>query len=979
MSTTTPKPQSGSRGDKSRQNNRPLRSAERQGCPETSPDRNAVVERPAVAKPVDKPEEKPTVGPIVQVQAPKVVLVKRPYMKDLNLKPHRLGVQLKTSIPFDGTGTLSCDQAAKIRICDAQEGGSLKDLPLDIPGAELSGGKTVYVEGVAPSDKKEDVKLTLALKDDAGKYKVVGPKTDELTVLKAWLEVCGPRPDGGGDPPVLSGKLKDPPVRELYRQGSQFLSPRAQVRIRKEPHDAPCKLILKPTADKVRIFPETGTDTKGNTQSLETHMTEEKAAVLPRQIGPTEITDAKKGMIFWAEGAKLTAGGPKERFHLDVDEVDTEVDTVAFTVVLAKLEIEVTRKDDSPLSKNVKIDLKEKADKPKVYATGETARKDAGKPHKKTFDVDPGDYLIALTPQNEEKDFRITRTEPKDKDDKASTESAVKVPARPLTEAKYVLEPDYEKIQFIGYHVRTGQYIGTDEPASFANIAAGQEKDALEKARKAVQDDIDGRCEIMTEAIKEAYKHAKVMNDDPEVLKIFMAPEFYFRGQQGAYPIETVSTIMPTMRAETDDDKYKDWLFVFGTALGYREISAKGPVFTGNVTAKPWSAYVSFHCPKASRATKVENDWKLQVANAGGAWAPLLPEMSFTIDNVDHFATSSTDEYYEVRLTSVPSFDSKRKLAVRRPVKRGKRHEVSLYKKEKQVWTYVELRGSPKVAKGWYYEQGSTRGVVVEADHKGGDSYELLLSLRTNEDIDEVTPIKFHDPGETEIFNVALVRKGGSGTPVQADGRTSLKEVLVYKEHISFVDFEGMDYGADEFDDEERHLIEIHGDKQRRAIPTEGSTAVLGKKPNEPGKYSEVNKTGIGGGSVFTIDDITFGLEVCLDHAQERLKGYYGGGKAAKGEPMVQVQLIPSCGMSIQDRCCAVTGLVFNVDGNPEHPTDGLPVKGKKYSPDGDIPTTGSMPKVKNPDGKYFPKGKDGTIIVYEPQKKPDAKKVDGP
>jgi hypothetical protein len=81
---------------------------------------------------------------------------------------------------------------------------------------------------------------------------------------------------------------------------------------------------------------------------------------------------------------------------------------------------------------------------------------------------------------------------------------------------------------------------------------------------------------------------------------------------------------------------------------------------------------------------------------------------------------------------------------------------------------------------------------------------------------------------------------------------------------------------------------------------------------------SEINKTGIGGGVVFTMDDITFGLEVCLDHGENRLSTFYSGTNVHPRDPKVQVHLIPSWGMTIGGGaiCCPPgEGLVFNVDG----------------------------------------------------------------
>jgi hypothetical protein len=89
---------------------------------------------------------------------------------------------------------------------------------------------------------------------------------------------------------------------------------------------------------------------------------------------------------------------------------------------------------------------------------------------------------------------------------------------------------------------------------------------------------------------------------------------------------------------------------------------------------------------------------------------------------------------------------------------------------------------------------------------------------------------------------------------------------------------------------------------------------------------SEINVSGYGGGSVLTIDGITFGVEVCRDHLLKRLHKFYFGDPAgnpavartaSKTDPRVQVQLIPSWGAHIDRKaiCCVENGLIFNVDG----------------------------------------------------------------
>jgi hypothetical protein len=56
--------------------------------------------------------------------------------------------------------------------------------------------------------------------------------------------------------------------------------------------------------------------------------------------------------------------------------------------------------------------------------------------------------------------------------------------------------------------------------------------------------------------------------DDNRTLKVFMAPEFFFRGKNGAYSPDIVSDIIPQMRTlGTSGGTFQDWLFIFGTAV----------------------------------------------------------------------------------------------------------------------------------------------------------------------------------------------------------------------------------------------------------------------------------------------------------------------------------------------------------------------------------------------------------------------------
>lgn len=102
--------------------------------------------------------------------------------------------------------------------------------------------------------------------------------------------------------------------------------------------------------------------------------------------------------------------------------------------------------------------------------------------------------------------------------------------------------------------------------------------------------DMLDKIEKMKKAIRAAYSLADTMgnyNTDPKVLKVFMAPEFYFRGINGAYThadvlgqeaqpsnkLPAIKGLMEEMALELNKPIYKDWLFVLGTAIAATELT----------------------------------------------------------------------------------------------------------------------------------------------------------------------------------------------------------------------------------------------------------------------------------------------------------------------------------------------------------------------------------------------------------------------
>jgi hypothetical protein len=129
----------------------------------------------------------------------------------------------------------------------------------------------------------------------------------------------------------------------------------------------------------------------------------------------------------------------------------------------------------------------------------------------------------------------------------------------------------YQFASCIAYKVGTGKFHLTEFVAEWDGVKHNYDSLVIYGGDTRDQADAAMRIGRMKEAIEAAYQRHRVgyLTDpnDVKTLKIFMAPEFYFRGLYGAYDICYVARIFDELRNFTKDAKFKDWLFVFGTVI----------------------------------------------------------------------------------------------------------------------------------------------------------------------------------------------------------------------------------------------------------------------------------------------------------------------------------------------------------------------------------------------------------------------------
>lgn len=139
---------------------------------------------------------------------------------------------------------------------------------------------------------------------------------------------------------------------------------------------------------------------------------------------------------------------------------------------------------------------------------------------------------------------------------------------------------NYSKVQFLSWEV----YTGPDQSNGYVglNINPNSQDKRLDVYSQCL--DIEARVLFTKDAISKAYSKAST---DANTLKIFMGPEFLYRGLGGAYvhdlingwettsPFITIQApfnkkwrgLFGSLQDFVADDKFKDWVFVFGTAV----------------------------------------------------------------------------------------------------------------------------------------------------------------------------------------------------------------------------------------------------------------------------------------------------------------------------------------------------------------------------------------------------------------------------
>jgi hypothetical protein len=366
----------------------------------------------------------------------------------------------------------------------------------------------------------------------------------------------------------------------------------------------------------------------------------------------------------------------------------------------------------------------------------------------------------------------------------------------------------YTSIQFIAHCINTGPKIVGQTQMYMGIVAAST--------------DINERIKLVARAIETARTNSNTKKDDPNVLKLFMMPEFFFRGRDGAYSMDEVQTVIKHLQdLVKEQSKWEHWIFVFGSILG------------------------------KSSPTKVK-------VSGGSRRLDIDPEQ---------------EEVYNFVLIQEGGFgtDAEKKFKAAKVVMKEHKSDIDFIKKDQSVGGAVLERVLHPLTQNQQKLEAHLRNLLKLTDSKLQDPPTSFTPAEVNQwKTEKVTLTKLlNSPKEKFDFFWTL--------------RNKLNYATMYALIQKYLATKGTDA---------LKLLLVEPRSEEPLVDRTGETI------------------GYSGSSVFRLKGFTFGLEVCLDHAMERLAN-------STSLPDIDIQLLPSCGMNIVGKATVAKhgGYIFNCDG----------------------------------------------------------------
>jgi hypothetical protein len=475
----------------------------------------------------------------------------------------------------------------------------------------------------------------------------------------------------------------------------------------------------------------------------------------------------------------------------------------------------------------------------------------------------------------------------------------------------------YNKVQFIAHCLFTA-------PNHVWDDKSGMWKDSYNGLGTDVED-VKKRVELVKAAITKASQSADTKAD---VLKVFMMPECFFQGKQGAYSIADATAAVEQLQGLVSDKAWSDWIFAFGSIDGSYEVGSTTeianlvPVVKGGYGSPTLASGNSVLLQKALFCKDLVDEAHLQ----GGG---------LTSDKAK-FGTTQNEERLArlVRHILAPAQES----AVSAVFKSGGGTAEGWARLRNKLATALEKLGDTAVVRGiravpmptdfeWDHDWWPVAKKLVLAV---GPAIKNIGSRAAGQDKAKFKEIvgALTDPTNAKTAE-ALTSAGFPPTRWPAMREQLAKSLAddplldsIFKSLSSYELFTRQAWDQDWMGATKR-LLDLFL-TQHAPVPIYGTSTSQVEAKEKSVLLAEQNR------SMFNPDDfrfsfdsvkgpgdkkLEFGLEICADHGSARLKSALAAAKT--GAKTVDIQLVVSAGIGIANGGLAVRpqGYAFNSDG----------------------------------------------------------------
>ena len=216
-----------------------------------------------------------------------------------------------------------------------------------------------------------------------------------------------------------------------------------------------------------------------------------------------------------------------------------------------------------------------------------------------------------------------------------------------------------------------------------------------------------------------------------------------------------------------------------------------------------------------------------------------------------------------------------------------------------------ELADQPKFSRNWLF----VLGTVLESDLDATASLEIKKKAKQRDNLVNAIVQAYHDTGDSDpVYQDFIFRLLTQTTEFAQQHPLAVikNRCMIYKPNSQEYPH-GLSVDK-RFISHEDFVISYYA-------PTAYSEMSVAY-PTIEDDESEIKQSAFDGKSIFTIDGITFAVEICLDHRRQRLfKVRQQDEQSAKAN--IDVQLVISCGMQLQQPSIVARkgASVFNCDG----------------------------------------------------------------